>query len=364
MNTPHAQNATLIEERAKSFAWFSTHAYGNPDLHNASPLYAWLAHNIASDPEILALDIDADRNQQVSNLLFAAVHFLLLDRSQDQDPLTDFYPDLATSPRLHKEAYPYFRAFCLKHADEIRHLVTTQRVQTNEVRRCTGLLPAFELVSQRSKRKPLALIELGSSAGLNLLWDRYGFDYGSAGYVGDKASPIQLHCAVQGNLYPPIPQVFPQIIQRLGIDLLPIDVRDEKATRWLRALIWPEHKDRAELLNNALTIAQQHPPEFIKGNVLDILPSVLANMPQETTLCIYHSYAMNQASANIRERIFAFIAKYATQRDLFRISLEWYTGMDQATLELFSYQQGEIQQEMLAKCESHGRWIKWLHTRE
>jgi len=348
----------LLEKLARSVEWHGVHAYGNPDRENGSPLYAQLCPAIAADPAVLALISEADRNQQVSNLLFAAVHFLLL--SGIQHPLTEFYPSLSVSPRPKEEAYPFFREFCLEHADDIRRLVTTQRVQTNEVCRCSAFLPAFELVSRLGQRKPLAMIEIGPSAGLNMLWDKFGYDYGAAGYAGDKASPVQLHCETRGPLLPLLPETMPQVIKRVGIDLMPIDVNDEQATRWLRALIWPEQQDRAQSLTQALELARQYQPTKIKGNALDVLPAVLADMPPDATLCIYHSYALNQTPRAIREQILDLIAHYGKTHALFRVSQEWYARQEQAQVELYRYQHGEIQQTQLAYCESHGRWLEWL----
>ncbi len=221
---------------------------------------------IAAEPEILNLVVSADRAQQVSNLLLGAVHFLLL--SGAQHPLADFYPSLSKTPRSIENAYPHFHKFCLEYAGEIQRLVITHRVQTNEVGRCTNLLPAFGLIYERTK-KPLALIEVGASAGLNLLWDRYGYDYQEAGYTGDISSSVQLTCRPDGDFYPPIPFLLPEVAYRVGIDLRPIDLQDGETIRWLRALIWPEHLDRAELLERAIEIARRDPPRLIGGNVLD-----------------------------------------------------------------------------------------------
>jgi hypothetical protein len=137
-------------------------------------------------------------------------------------------------------------------------------------------------------------------------------------------------------------------------------VYDEDAARWLRALIWPEHLDRARRIEAALAMARQRPPAIIAGNAVDRLPEALAQVPVEMTLCIYHSYALNQTPEDVRERIFAQIAACAQTRDLFRVSEEWYVGVCQAELELFSYHGNEVTHEKLAECESHGRWLRFV----
>jgi hypothetical protein len=341
----------------QSFTQHAHLSFGRADLPNASPLYAWLALRAADDREILRLVLHANTRPQRPHMLFAAVQYLLLSGVQDE--LVEFYPNFATEPRAREESYPYFRAFCLKHADEISGLVTTYGVQNNEVGRCADLLLAFDMVAQRGGGKPLAMIELGPSAGLNMLWDRYGYDYGAVGYVGDRASPVQLHCEPRGDVQLPLPMAIPAVCWRMGIDLNPIDVHDERAVRWLRALIWPEHQDRALRIEAAIAMAQQHQMPIVAGDAVDRLPEVLAQVPAGATLCIYHSYALNQTPVPVREHIFAQIADFAQTRELFRVAEEWYAGMRQAELELFWHRGGEIQCEKLAECEGHGRWIKF-----
>jgi hypothetical protein len=355
---PSTSNAgTLIENLSRRFRWHSEHIYGVP-TQNASSLYAHLSREVAADSAVLSLVEDADLSQQVSNLLLGAVHFLLLGNARH--PLANYYPSLTPSPLPYQESYPAFRTFCLEHTEVIRDLVTARRVQTNEVNRCTALLPTFGVIAKRAEGRPLALIEIGPSAGLNLFWDKYRYDYGKAGKAGNPSSPIKLSCKVLGQYQLPLPDVLPSIVNREGIDLAPIDVNDESATRWLRALIWPEHKKRAELLEQALELARLEPPSLIAGSAVDVLPEILANAPEEAVLCVYHSYTLNQCSKSAREAILEHLTEFLQTRDFFRISLEWYSGQAQPQLELFFYSKGESTRELLAYCESHGRTIEWL----
>lgn len=126
-----------LDDLAQRFAFHAT-IYGTPAVENASPLYAHLSRYVSTDTDILVLVLDADRSTQVSHLLFGAVHYLLL--RGEEHPLREFYSSLTNQPQAPELAAPVFRDFCLQHAEEIQHLVTTRRVQTNEVQRCTGLL--------------------------------------------------------------------------------------------------------------------------------------------------------------------------------------------------------------------------------
>ena len=350
---------TLLDQLAQRFEWHARNIYGVTS-ENSSPLYAQLSMEIAADPAILSLAAAADLSQQVSNLLLGAVHFLLLGGIKS--PLANYYPSLTPDPRPPQEAYQYFRPFCLEHADTIRRLVTTQRVQTNEVQRCTALLPAFGIVAKHSGNRPLALVEIGPSAGLHMLWDQYVYDYGETGYAGNRESPVQLVCVPQGKMPPPLPDAMPAVSYRVGIDLAPVDVRNDTAIRWLRALIWPEHTDRARLLEQAIQIARRDPPSIVAGNAADLLPQILRTLPPEAVPCVYHSYTLNQCPEPVRDKILDHLKEFAREKDLFRISLEWYAGQDQPHLELFSYQAGMVKSQLLAYCESHGRTIEWLQS--
>ena len=348
----------LIDYLAMRFEKQREVSYINTSSGNASPLYAHLCLQIAKDPSVLLLTADADRHTQIPHLLFGAVHYLLI--SGIQHPLLDYYPDLTASPLPIANIYPHFHDFCMERSEEIRELVNTQRVQTNEIGRCAPLLPAFGLVSQRAGGRPLALVEIGASAGWHLRLDYYHYDYGNAGRVGDSASPVQLTCAVHGEHMPPVPPQIASIAYRVGLDIHPIDVNDENATRWLCALIWPEHSDRIHLLDAALTVARQHPVQIIEGNAVHVLPELLPSLPQDAVVCLYHSYALNQAPRDTREQILDQIREASKQRDLYRLSQEWYNGQSQPHLHMFSYHEGQMHQELLAYCETHGRWVEWL----
>jgi hypothetical protein len=327
------------------------------DSKKASPLYTQLSMSIADDPELLALAAHARPEQPVPNLLFGAVHFLLLKGTPH--PLAKFYPGMTNGTVASGNPFPYFRAFCLEHRTKIEQIITTRLVQTNEVRRCALLLPAFTIVAKKGQNRSLSLIEIGASAGLNLLWDHYGYDYGEGQHYGDMHAPVQLTCRLRGEKRPPLPDVMPQVATRIGIDLNPIDVRDEEATLWLRALIWPEQEYRATLLQRALHEAQKHPPQLIAGDALEQLPSVIAAVPPDTALCLFHTFVLNQFSPQAREQLDTLIAQHATQRDIYVVSITWLVGeMPQLSLATHT-NQGKTEQT-LAYCSGHGHILQWL----
>jgi hypothetical protein len=273
-------------------------------------------------------------------------------------PLAAFYASAAGDVRAGGDLCAQFRAFCGQYQQEIRALVATRLVQTNEVQRSACLLPGFTLVAAHWPGWLLALVEIGASAGLNLLWDRYGYHYGDGGRIGDLRGTVQITCALKGDKTPPLPAVLPRVAYRAGIDLHPIDVRDADETLWLRALVWPEHDSRAALLERAIALVRQDPPRLVEGDALAVLPAVLADVPPECGLCIFESHAFNQFAPDARERLLDVIAEHVAVRDLALLSLQG-TGAA-ATLALTVYQQGAWQERLLARCDGHGRWMEWL----
>jgi hypothetical protein len=252
--------------------------FAQDEVHDSSPLYERLSAAVAEDPEFLALAAYARKGERVPNLFFAAVHYLLLKGKQR--PLSAFYRSIHRRAGPKQDPYPAFRSFCLEEREEIINLISRGRVQTNDVSRCGFLLPAFVVASQVAHPQPLYLIEIGASAGLNLLWDRYCYTYGDAHRAGDLKSPVQIKCALRGAVLPPIARTTPEMLSRVGVDLNPIDVRDADASLCLGAFIWPEHEERAGLLTGAIALAQRAPPTLIGGDAAELIPSFWRGCPR------------------------------------------------------------------------------------
>lgn len=324
-----------------------------------SPLYERLAQSIAGDPEVLAVVDGVGHGEQVVPLLLlGSVHYLLLKGAEH--PLAAYYPSVVGYDRNPREGdpYPAFHDFVLQNRAEVERLVQTSIVQTNEVQRCACLLPVFGLLYKEALKRPLALVEVGTSAGLHLLWDKYGYSYGPDLKFGDADSPVQLSCELRGKFRPPMPEPFPRVGYRVGVDLDPIDVRDPDQVLWLRAMIWPEHQDRAELLARAVEIAREDPPTLLKGDMFDLLPQAVRDAPRGTTICVYHSYTIVQLPQEDRKRLTSLIGELSLDRPIYRISQEWLGG-ETAQITLMRYAGNTYEEQHLADCHPHGHWLEW-----
>ena len=293
-----------------------------------SPLYAELCYGVAGDPELLEIARQTPSEQPPPNMLLAAVQYLLLRGVEH--PLRAHYPALSGEPRPLEPTFPLFRDLVLAHREEILGLVSTRRTQTNVIRRCACLLPAFASIANAS-RQPLALLDLGASAGLNLNFDRYRYAYRTGGREvlrwGDASSPVALSADLRGHeSLPGLPAAIP-VGWRRGIDLDPIDVEDENAVLWLRALIWPEHAERHARLQAAIAIAREQPPEVTRGDAVELLPELLEQAPDGTALIVYATHALYQLSREGVARILDTLREHAARRPVWLLGLEGTGGV-------------------------------------
>ena len=189
-----------------------------------------------------------------------------------------------------------FADFCRRRSDEIVALARSERVQTNEVRRCACLMPAFCLVSQDAGGDSLSLIDIGAAAGLNLLWDRYRYAYSDGAVFGPPDSTLTIGCEARTPL-PGLPKILPGVTHRVGVDIHPIDLGNEDRYRWAMALVWPDHAERARLLADARRIWLAHPPTVESGDVVVRLPALIQAAPPDSALCLYHSPYLQPAES-------------------------------------------------------------------
>jgi len=326
-------------------------------------MYSELCYGISHDDELLALCAETRETQPPPNMIFAAVQYLLLAGAEH--PLAAHYPAVSGAERPLEPAFSLFRAFCLEHRDAIVTLLRERRTQTNVIQRCICLLPAFAAVSAEVER-PLALFEVGPSAGLNLNWDRYRYSYpGAAGAAptlwGDPGSAVSLTTERRGTAaLSDLPPAIP-VASRLGVDLNPIDPADEDAVRWLRALIWPEHVERHERLLAALEIARQAPPPLVSGDAVEVVPARVAEVSTDVAPVVFATHALYQIPRERRIALLKALEAEAVRasRRIDMVILEG-TGPDYSELTLTTWRPEGRATRLLARANPHGRWLEWL----
>jgi hypothetical protein len=304
--------------------------FGRISAAGKSPLYQELCEGVAADREVLEFLSRQPPAKRQPNLLLAGTRFLF-----------------GLQP-----SYAAFRKTVLQHQDELAALLNSRRTQTNEPGRCAALLPVFSQLPQ-----PLALLEVGAAAGLCLLVDRYGYDYGGRRLGNDR---VVFKSALHGPV--PVPDQLPEVVWRAGIDLEPIDLEDGDAVRWLETLVWPEELDRLDRLRAAIEIAREEPPRVVRGDLRTSLLDLAAEAPAEATLVVFHTAVLAYLSPAEREQF---------RREVLSTRAEWISndGADVITgLALPAvapvapsyFVLGANGRRAIALCDGHGRWLQWL----
>ncbi|MFI7280832.1 DUF2332 domain-containing protein [Micromonospora chersina] len=245
------------------------------EARGVSPAYERLSEAVSRDDELLARIDTLPPAKRQPNLLFAVVRLL-------GGPVTDPVA---------------FRGYALANWPAVEAELRVRATQTNEPGRCAVLLPVLAALPG-----PLALLEVGASAGLNLYPDRYAYRYGDRPL--GTGEPV-LDCAISGTA-PPARR--PEVVWRAGLDLNPLDVTDPADVAWLDALIWPEHGHRRERLRAAAAVAAADPPLLVRGDLVDDLPALAARAPRDATLVVFHTSVLYQVPP-LRREAFAEVVR-------------------------------------------------------
>lgn len=261
-------------------------------------LSAWAAW-LADDEQVVARLASLPRDRTQPNLVFAAARVL------GADP----FAGTVDLQRILQDRW-----------DELVAIVTTRSTQTNEANRCATLLPHLADIDG-----PIALVEVGASAGLCLLPDRWSYRYDHNGdehllHPDDGPSPVVLACRSDT-----VPSRTPDITWRRGIDLNPLSVGDPDDLAWLEALVWPEHEDRRHRLRTAAVVAATDPPPIVRGDLLTELPGVLDQAPRDAQVVLIHTAVIAYLPAMARQRFVALVDELRSVRDLVWLSCEGAT---------------------------------------
>jgi len=337
------------------------------DFHGYAPSYERIAAGLLADRGLLERLAPLAHPNHLPVRLFAAVRYCSL--GEPGGPLATTYRTGAGDP------WPPFVELLERRFADVAELVRTRTIQTNEVGRSAALLPALE-AAQREIGGPLALLELGSSAGLNLLVDRYRIDYGTGGVHGDPASPVDLRCTLVGGTAPPRSPGPLSIASRVGIDVDPVDVTDDDACRWLEACVWPEPAERSQRLRAALGLARRDPPDLRRADALDALGPLVDAVAADAVPAVETSWVLAYLPREGRRKVHDLLAERGAHRDLALVTAEyphitsWVPAPAHPPLDgdpalttrlvLTTWRDGRETVRPLAWMHPHGRWLEWL----
>jgi hypothetical protein len=342
----------------------------------SSPLYQHLAAGVADRAPVARLLAEAPVAQRLPMLLFAAVHELVL-RGADHE-LAQWYPsvmggraravpDAADS----SAAIEAFVDVCRVYHDDIVTTMRTRATQTNESGRVAATYPALSLIDG-----PLALIELGASAGLNLQLDRFRIQLhhpdasGGAVIGGDPHSSVIVSSSCARGSLPPAGPL--RIVSRLGIDLDPLDVADPVAVRWLQACVWADETERMARLRAAVAVCRVDPAPMLRGDMLELVtPAVDGVAENGSHPVVVHTWVAAYLSTREQLRLTATIDAIGAKRDLDWVFMELRrsvpglptidTGDERHNVLMrVAYRGGSRSVELLALCHPHGTWLTWF----
>lgn len=307
-------------------------AFADAEAAGLSPLYESLARAVAADERLCDSIAGLPQRCHQPNLFLAAVRFVT--GTAPADGL-----DLAARVSVHW--------------DEIREVMLSRFTQTNEPGRCAALLLGLQEIHE-----PVSLFEVGASAGLCLLPDRYRYRYHGADHAVLGSGSCELDCELQPGLEPP--RRIPEIAWRAGLDQNPLDVTDTSDVEWLRSLVWPDMPGRAARLDSALDVARTDPPRVQPGDLVADLPDLLRQTPEGTTPVVLHSAVLAYVAPETRREFLAVLRDFGAVR----IGLEpprsspAYDSADSASGSCWGTEfVVDLDGRILASGAPHGSWV-------
>jgi hypothetical protein len=353
-----ASVADPTDDLAQLWEWFAEH-----QLRGYSPLYDRIAVAIAADRPTLELVASAPPSSHLPPSLLAAVHYLLLDGLDN--PLADVY-----AGRSSADPGPLFIEVCRTHWDEVLALLASRHIQTNECGRSALVGPGLTWLAAQLDAPP-ALVDVGASAGLTLLCDRYRLDYGDHGATGPADSPVEVDCRVIAG-DPPIADRLPTLASRVGIDRAPLDLAKVGDARWLLACVWPD-TGRLERTAASIRLAQADLPVVLRGDANETLPGVLAGLPDGSAAIVLTTWSFAYFSLEKRRQFEELLEVASYQRPIAWLSAD-SAGVVGAFVEKLPpthhqtnadvlgavlFEGGNRRSQLLAFIHRHGNWIDW-----
>jgi hypothetical protein len=327
-----------------------------------SPMYAALLERAAVDTtekgpayEVLRGHETDPPGSAVALRFMGAVHRLVLRGGAPA--LAAFYPSVA-GRAAEGDAWPAFRSALADNVDQLRAYVDLP-VQTNEVGRSTALLGGF-LMCARESGLPLRILEIGSSAGLNLRWDRYRYSSGDWSW-GEETSPLTITSIFEGATPYPTPV---EVVDRAGCDPNPVDAMTEEGRLTLMSYTWPDQRTRFRLLRDALKIAESLPVALERAEGPAWLAGRLAETTPGVATVVFHSIVMQYLGDDGRAALIAVIDE-AGKRASADAPLAWLRlepsrpdGGGRFLVHMTTWPGGE--ERLLAESHPHGPPVRWL----
>jgi hypothetical protein len=341
------ERGRLIRQFARGDEWFDT-----------SPLYQVLSRTVTTDEDLLDLAAETRPGQQPANMLMAAAHLLILENPEL--PFARFFASVHGDDAEAPEGAGFeFGAFCAEHRDAIAQILRERLVQTNVPGRGVVVRVAMHEVARRVPG-PVTFLEIGPSAGIQLRFDRWAVHTAGRRF-GPTDAPLTLRPQWRDDHPPPDLDQIPPIRDRLGVDLHPVDATDPEQRLWLKALVWPEHRDRFAELAIALDTVAADPPTILRGDAIELLPRLdTERLAADIPLVVFHAMVRIHVPAERRDAFDAAITALGRRRRVLHASLEIPPRGSpyDRRFPLLALRDSQGEDRDLALAEGHGRWIQ------
>ena len=328
--------------------------------HLGSPLYRHLLSHCADDYErggaLHALLLDHEKDAEASALplrLMGAIHRFVLEGKAPR--LAEFYPSVGGTLDFNG-AWLAFHDVVQQQRDSLSGLLNNP-VQTNDVGRSGSLLGGFGMIAQQT-RLPLRLLEIGTSAGLNLRWDRYRYEWPGGGW-GDATSSVRLE-NVFVSAAPLIPPRI-EVVERAGCDPSPIDASTDSGRFTLLSYTWADQVDRIRRLEAAIGIARTMPCVIDNALGSEWLEERLLKPFYGAATVVFHSAVWPYLSQTERERI-ATVIQDAGNRASETAPVAWLRmeSNQDISLEVRLRIYPGFKEQLLATSLPHAPAVRWL----
>jgi hypothetical protein len=338
--------------------------FATGDAVRTSPLHQRVAVALSESDEAMRAIATAPAGKRHPTVILAALHDLVLDGrapvlarayvAGDGDAAADAAVDTV-----------------IEKTDAVVAVAARRRPWADATAHATVLHPAIAEAAHRAGTQTVGLVDVGCSAGLDLIVDRVGISYGNGQSLGDPASPVQLSASVVGDRRLP-ERAMPDVVARVGIDREPIDVADPAQTRWLRACLPPDQPQRAARLESQLALAATVPRLLLPGDAVEVLPDALARVPEDALPVVLTTWALSRLPQESRLHLLHLLLDAAARRPVAWVSAEGVgvapavptlgdrRASGHSILGVAVLDGSALHAEAVGRCWSQGRVLSWL----
>lgn len=319
-------------------------------------IYIRLSENISKDVDLLNLSNHVRKGQLAPNIFFAAVQYLLLDGYEHD--LGKFYNVRQPQKSLQDDPFPYLKSFCKLYEKDLKSLISTRLVQTNEVGRSASLPFCIIKSSWNKELNSVRFIDVGASIGFNLFWDKYSYDYGEHGKILNENSQLKIKCELknENKSFSVESEKLPLVVGRVGIDIDPPRINDQNSIRWIKSLIPPDDYERHKLFDLAFTVTQKMKPKVLSGDARVLFPQIISKYKDRIPALVFFSYSANQIFPDGLDGLLGLLKKCSGIRPIYSIVIGFF-GDEFPRIELIKFCNGKLTRKTMGHRDMYCEWI-------